>query len=60
MRDFTNGDRDFLLLSRQADRARKVLPWARHVTLPGCGHVPFSDDPGLLADVILSGAAAAD
>ena len=22
------GDRDFLLLSRQADRARKVLPWA--------------------------------
>ena len=50
------GDRDFLLLSRQAKRAQRVLPWARHVTLPGCGHVPFSDDPEAVAQTILAGA----
>lgn len=50
------GDRDFLLLTRQRDRARKALPWARHVALPGCGHAPFSDDPQLLSDVLRAGA----
>jgi pimeloyl-ACP methyl ester carboxylesterase len=50
------GDRDYLLLSRQAARARRVLPWARHVTLHGCGHVPFADDPEVVAGVILAGA----
>jgi pimeloyl-ACP methyl ester carboxylesterase len=50
------GDRDFLLLSRQAKRAQRVLPWARHITLPGCGHVPFSDDPEAVAQAILAGA----
>lgn len=53
------GDRDFLLLTRQRERARHVLPWARHVALPGCGHAPFSDDPALLADVLRAGARAA-
>ncbi|MCW3015139.1 MAG: alpha/beta hydrolase, partial [Solirubrobacterales bacterium] len=48
------GDRDLLLLTRQRDRARNVMPWARHVPLPGCGHAPFSDDPALLASVIAS------
>lgn len=52
------GDRDYLLLSRQAARARRVLPWARHVTLHGCGHVPFADDPEVVAQVILAGAGA--
>jgi pimeloyl-ACP methyl ester carboxylesterase len=50
------GDRDYLLLSRQAARARKVMPWARHVTLHGCGHVPFADDPEAVAQVILAAA----
>lgn len=50
------GDHDYLLLTRQRARARRVLPWARHVELPGCGHVPFSDDPELLATVLLAGA----
>ncbi|MEK6277463.1 MAG: alpha/beta hydrolase [Actinomycetota bacterium] len=36
-------------------RARRMLPWARHVTLPSCGHVPFFDDPGLCARVLLEG-----
>jgi pimeloyl-ACP methyl ester carboxylesterase len=49
------GTRDRLLLPRQAARARARRPEARHVSLPGCGHVPFSDDPPLLARVILEG-----
>lgn len=50
------GDHDYLLLTRQRRRARRMLPWARHVELPGCGHVPFSDDPELLTTVLLAGA----
>lgn len=39
------GRRDLLLPDRsQARRARQALPRARHLLLPGCGHVPFSDD----------------
>ncbi|GAB3419976.1 alpha/beta fold hydrolase [Flindersiella endophytica] len=51
------GDQDRLLLPRQANRARALLPLARHVTLPGCGHVPMSDDPDRVADLILDGTA---
>lgn len=53
------GTRDRILLPRQADRARAALPAARHVPLPGCGHVPMSDDPDLVAQVILDTAARA-
>lgn len=50
------GSRDLLLLyGRQAPRARRVLPQARHVTLPGLGHTPFFDDPDLVASVIADG-----
>jgi pimeloyl-ACP methyl ester carboxylesterase len=52
------GDKDRLLLYRQAARARRVLPWARHVTLRGCGHVPFTDDPEQVAAVVVAGAEA--
>lgn len=52
------GDKDRLLLYRQAARARRRMPRARHVTLPGCGHAPFHDDPELVASVLLAGAAA--
>ncbi len=46
------GDRDRLLPYRlQAPRARRMLPWATHVTL-GAGHVPFYDDPPAVASVI--------
>jgi pimeloyl-ACP methyl ester carboxylesterase len=49
------GDRDRLLIySRQAPRARRVLPAARHVTLPGCGHIPTWDDPEAVARAILA------
>lgn len=51
------GNRDRLLPYRlQAPRARRVLPWANHVTL-GAGHVPYSDDPAAVATVIRSCAA---
>lgn len=48
------GTRDRILPPREADRARARLPQARHVALPGCGHVPMSDDPELVASVILA------
>jgi pimeloyl-ACP methyl ester carboxylesterase len=50
------GSRDYLLLyGPQSRRARAALPHARHVTLPGLGHTPFYDDPGMVAAVIRSG-----
>ena len=52
------GEKDRLLLPRQAGRARQAIPQARHVWLYGCGHVPTWDDPELVARTILSSAAA--
>jgi pimeloyl-ACP methyl ester carboxylesterase len=49
------GTRDAVLLPRQALRARRMLPWARHVELRGCGHLPFHDDPDAVAGVLLTG-----
>jgi pimeloyl-ACP methyl ester carboxylesterase len=49
------GERDRLLIPRQAGRARRLLPHARHVTLRGCGHVPTWDDPEQVARVLLEG-----
>ena len=46
-------EKDRLLIAgRQAPRARRWLPEARHVTLHGCGHVPMWDDPEQVAQVI--------
>lgn len=51
------GTRDVVLTHRtQSARARTVLPFARHVDLPGCGHLPFSDDPDACARLILEDA----
>lgn len=47
------GTRDRLLLRRQGIRAKHAVPGARLVRLPGCGHVPMSDDPALVSRVIL-------
>jgi pimeloyl-ACP methyl ester carboxylesterase len=49
------GDKDRLLIPRQAERARAALPHARHVTLQDCGHVPMSDDPAQVVEVLLEG-----
>jgi pimeloyl-ACP methyl ester carboxylesterase len=47
------GERDRILGVHQAERVRAKLPSARVVTMPGCGHVPMSDDPELVAQLIL-------
>ncbi|MBB6419941.1 MULTISPECIES: alpha/beta fold hydrolase [Streptomyces] len=49
------GSRDRLLIPRQGVRAKGVIPQARLVRLPGCGHVPMNDDPALVARVVLDG-----
>jgi pimeloyl-ACP methyl ester carboxylesterase len=50
------GIHDRLLPFRtQAARARRLLPSATHLTL-GVGHVPFYDDPAVIAEAIRSGA----
>jgi pimeloyl-ACP methyl ester carboxylesterase len=51
------GTRDRLLIPRQAERARAMLPQGRHVPLPGCGHIPMSDDPEGVAALLLAGSA---
>jgi pimeloyl-ACP methyl ester carboxylesterase len=52
------GTRDRLLLPRQAQIAMARLPQAQLVPLPGCGHVPMTDNPQLVADVLLRGSQA--
>jgi pimeloyl-ACP methyl ester carboxylesterase len=47
------GTRDLVLpYRRQSARARDELPAARHVLLPGCGHLPFADDPARCAELL--------
>lgn len=47
------GVKDRIFGVHQAERAREKLPRAQHELLHGCGHVPMSDDPDLVASVIL-------
>lgn len=47
---------DHLLIPRQANRARRLYPRARHVTLRGVGHVPTWDNPALVARTLAVGA----
>ena len=46
------GTADRLLPYAQSTTARARLPHARHVPLPGSGHVPMGDDPELVVRVI--------
>lgn len=52
------GSRDRLLLPRQLERARMLLPRARHVAMRGVGHLMMGDDPEAVADLIRAGARA--
>jgi pimeloyl-ACP methyl ester carboxylesterase len=49
------GAQDRILLPYQARLAERHLPHARHVRLPGCGHVPMADDAEVVAQVLLEG-----
>ena len=48
------GNRDYLLLPRQAERAARVIPNARLVRVKGAGHVPTYDQPEQLARIVLA------
>ena len=48
------GDRDYLLLSRQARRAQRLLPRARHLMIEGAGHVLMHDAPEECAEATLT------
>lgn len=55
------GTRDALLIARnQFARARRALPFAQHISLRGCGHIPTWDDPEQVAAAILTGTRAAE
>ncbi|KNX36054.1 alpha/beta fold hydrolase [Luteipulveratus halotolerans] len=43
---------DRILLPYQAKIAQAALPKARHVVVPGVGHVPMEDDPDAIEQVI--------
>lgn len=47
------GEHDRIFGVHMADRARAEIPTARVIRLSGCGHVPMSDDPAAVADLIL-------
>jgi len=49
------GTKDRLLPPGQARVALRRLPHARFVPLTGCGHVPMTDNPELVATVLLNG-----
>jgi pimeloyl-ACP methyl ester carboxylesterase len=44
-----------MLFPRQARQAKARLPQANLIMLPRCGHLPMTDDPRLVAEVLLSG-----
>ena len=47
------GTKDRILLQGQARRARRLMPEAKWVDLPGLGHIPMADNPDLVAHTIL-------
>ena len=53
------GDRDRLLRPRQARNIDQLPPGTHVGDLPGCGHVPMSDDPSAVTALIMRSAARA-
>ncbi|WP_282783272.1 MULTISPECIES: alpha/beta hydrolase [unclassified Nocardia] len=51
------GTRDLMLPSGVSQHRDQLPAHTRWVRLPGCGHVPMSDDPDLVAGTILDGIA---
>ncbi len=48
-------EQDRILARPRVSELRQVAPDADLLLLPGCGHVPMSDDPQLVAKVLLDG-----
>jgi pimeloyl-ACP methyl ester carboxylesterase len=53
------GSRDVVLLRGQSRHLGELPPGTRSAALPGCGHLPMTDDPRLVADLIVAAAARA-
>ena len=50
------GSRDRVLLRHQSRHLGELPPTTRTAALPGCGHLPMTDDPALVADLIITSA----
>jgi pimeloyl-ACP methyl ester carboxylesterase len=53
------GSRDLLFRRPRAEAIMRLIPHARLLRLPGCGHVPMNDNPELVAHVLLTGSESA-
>ena len=53
------GSRDRILFSRSWRRLDELPVGSRLAALPGCGHVPMTDNPAFVAKVLLRGSAPA-
>jgi len=51
--------RDLVLPPWQAEVAKQMFPLAEHIMMRGVGHVPMTDNPGYVAQVLLRGSAPA-
>lgn len=49
------GARDRIIRRPRAELITRLIPHARLLSLPGCGHVPMNDNPALVAHVLLTG-----
>jgi pimeloyl-ACP methyl ester carboxylesterase len=49
------GTRDFILPHRNRVNVLRHFPHARLISVPGVGHVPMSDNPELIASILLAG-----
>ncbi|HSZ29660.1 MAG TPA: alpha/beta hydrolase [Pseudonocardiaceae bacterium] len=54
------GSRDVLMRRPRAASVTRLIPHARLLRLPGCGHVPMNDNPELVAHILLTGSDDAD
>ena len=53
------GSRDLVLLRHQSRNLGELPPGTRSAALPGCGHLPMTDDPARVTDLIITTASRA-
>jgi pimeloyl-ACP methyl ester carboxylesterase len=54
------GSRDLILLPHQSRHLDQLPPGTRSAALPGCGHIPMSDDPAAVVGLITAAVGRAD